>query len=90
MDNEQLNESLAKLKDELKYVMQVDDPSREALKKLDGDIHRILENSGEVPAAHHASLRESLAESVDILETTHPTLTAFMNRLINMLSDMGI
>jgi hypothetical protein len=90
MDNIELNESLAKLREELKTVTQVDDPAREAMKRLDDDIHRILQNPDDVPPAHHASLRESLAESVDIFETTHPTLTSFMSRLLKALSDMGI
>ena len=90
MDKDELNQSLAKLRDELKYVLQVDLPSRDTLKKLDGDIHRILENSGDFPTSHHASLRENLEESVEYLEASHPTITALMSRLIKALSDMGI
>jgi hypothetical protein len=90
MDKDQLNETLAGLQDKLRSVTEVDDPSRETLKKLDGDIHRILQNSGEVPPAHHASLRKSLEDSVEYLEASHPAITALMNRLIKALSDMGI
>jgi hypothetical protein len=90
MEQENLNESLAKLQGELKYVMQIDDASRDNLKKLDEDIHRILENSGEVPAEHHRSLRESLEDSAQYLEASHPTVTALVGRLIKALSDMGI
>ncbi|MGD0782193.1 MAG: DUF4404 family protein [Candidatus Aminicenantales bacterium] len=90
MEHNELNETLAKLQDELKYVMQIDDGSRDNLKKLDEDIHRILENSGEVPAEHHRSLRESLEDSVDYLEASHPTVTSLVSRLIKALSDMGI
>jgi hypothetical protein len=90
MDNAQLNETLSRLQDELKSVAEFDDPSREILKKLDGDIHRILQNSGDVPAAHHAGLRESLEDSVEYLEASHPTITALINQLLKALSDMGI
>lgn len=90
MKQNELNESLTKLQDELKYVMQIDEASRENLKKLDEDIHRILENSGEVPAAHHLSLRENLENSVEYIEAVHPTATALVGRLIKALSDMGI
>lgn len=51
MEQKELNESLAKLQGELKYVMQIDDAARDNLKKLDENIHRILENSGDVPVA---------------------------------------
>jgi ElaB/YqjD/DUF883 family membrane-anchored ribosome-binding protein len=90
MKQNELNESLAKLQDELKYVMQIDDASREKLKKLDEDIHRVLENSGEVSVAHHQSLRESLEDSIGYLEAVHPKVTALIGRLIKALSDMGI
>lgn len=90
MDQNELNESLAKLQGELKYVMQIDDASRDNLKKLDEKIHRILENSGDVPAEHHLSLRESLEDSLEYFEESHPTATALVSRLIKALSDMGI
>ncbi len=90
MDNDQFNETLAKLQAELKSVTGIDDRSRETLKRLDGDIGRILQNSGEILPAHHESLRESLADSVEYIEASHPTITALMNRLLKILSDMGI
>jgi hypothetical protein len=90
MDQDELNESLAKLRGELKYVMQIDAASRDNLKKLDENIHRILENSGDVPAEHHLSLRQSLEDSFEYLEASHPTVTGLVNRLIKALSDMGI
>jgi hypothetical protein len=90
MDQDPLNETLAKLQDELKSVTEVDDLSRETLNKLDGDIHRILQNSGEIPPAHHESLRESLTASIEYLETSYPMVAALMNRLVKALSDMGI
>ena len=90
MNKDQLNESLVKLRDELRSLPELDDASRETLRRLDGDIHRILDSSGDVPPAHHASLRESLEDSVQYLEASHPTITALMNRLIKAMSDMGI
>ena len=90
MEKDTLNESLAKLRDELSSVSAVDDSSRETLQRLDNDIHRILRNEGEVPAEHHASLRESLQDSVEFFEASHPTITIMIERLIKALTDMGI
>ncbi len=90
MDKDQLNESLVRLRDELRSLSELDEASRKALQRLDGDIHRILNSSGDVPSTRHASLRESLEDSVQYLEASHPTITALMNRLIKALSDMGI
>ncbi len=90
MDKDKLNESLVKLRDELRSLPELDDASREALRRLDRDIHRILQSPGDVPPSHHASLLESLEDSVQYLEVSHPTITALMNRLIKAISDMGI
>lgn len=90
MNKDQLNESLVKLREEMRSLSELDEASREALRRLDGDIHRILQSSCDVPPSHHASLRESLKDSVQYLEASHPTITALMNRLIKALSDMGI
>lgn len=90
MDNDSLNESLVKLRDELRYAPVVDDSARESLERLDDDIHRILQTPGSCPPAHHVSLRESLQDSIKHFEANHPTVTALMNGLIKALSDMGI
>ena len=90
MDAKELNKSLAKLRDELKRMDTMDDRSRETLKRLDDSIHRVLQASGDIPPAHHAGLRESLEDSLEYLEASHPTVTALMNRILKALSDMGI
>jgi len=90
MDAKELNRSLAKLQDELKRVDKMDDRSRETLRKLDDSIHLVLQASGDIPPAHHAGLRESLEDSIENLEASHPTATALMNRILKALSDMGI
>ncbi|MCX6559390.1 MAG: DUF4404 family protein [Candidatus Aminicenantes bacterium] len=90
MDNDSLNETLVKLRDELRYAPVVDDSARDSLQRLDGDIHRILQSTGDVPPAHHVRLRESLQDSVQYFEASHPTITALMNQLLKALGDMGI
>jgi len=90
MEQEELKETLAKLQGELKYATPIDDAARDNLKRLDEDIHRILDNSGEVPVEHHRSLRASLEDSFEYLEASHPTVTSLVGRLIKALSDMGI
>lgn len=90
MDNAPLKETLAKLQDELKSVGEVDESSREALKKLESDLHLFLQYEGDLPPAHHFSLKESLENSLEYFEATHPVITDLMTRLIKALSDMGI
>ena len=90
MKKVELNESLSRVQAELKKIDRVDDSSRELLEKLDGDIHRVLGATGEVPREHQEALVETLRKSVDRFEASHPTLTLLMNRLTKALSDMGI
>jgi hypothetical protein len=90
MDNAPLKETLAKLQDELKSVGEVDEPSREAINKLGGNIHYFMQYDKEGPPAVHFNLKESLEDSLEYFETTHPVITDLINRLINALSDMGI
>jgi len=90
MDAKELNKVLVELRAELKRADIKPERTREALKKLDASIHRVLEAGGEVPPEHRAGLRVSLEESLEYFETTHPTVTALMNRVLKALSDMGI
>jgi hypothetical protein len=90
MDNAPLKETLVKLQDELQSVKEVDAPSREAANKLGGDIHLLLQYDKEGPPGLHFSLKESLEDSLEYFESTHPVITDLINRLIQALSDMGI
>jgi len=90
MKNEDLRDSLTHLHSELDKVRRVDEASNRLLKRLDEDIRRILENSGDAPDSHHTTLRRTLEDSVKHFEFSHPALTSLMNRIINALGAMGI
>lgn len=91
MDKAPLKENLVKLQDELKTVKPADAPSQEAINKLGGNIHTFLHFSEkDGPPALHFSLKESLEDSLEYFESTHPVITDLISRLIQALSDMGI
>ena len=91
MDNAPLKENLIKLQDELKSVKPVDPPSQEAINKLGGNIHLYLNNyDKDGPPSVHFSLKESLEESLEHFEASHPAISDLITRLIQALSDMGI
>lgn len=90
MGENELNESLRKLRAELESIEPEDDLARDNLKRLDGEIHRILQTSGDGPPDHGHGLRESLENSMVYYQASHPTLTALMGRVLKALSDMGI
>jgi hypothetical protein len=90
MQNKDLRDSLSRLHNELKNVKLADRTSSEILKKLDNDIQRILQNSGDIPQSHRHSLMESLKESAEHYEASHPQLTSLVNGIMKTLSNMGI
>jgi hypothetical protein len=91
MKDAQFKETLVKLQDELKSVKPADPPSQEAINKLGEDIHIHLQHyDKDGPPGVHFSLKESLEESLEDFETTHPVIADLITRLIQALSDMGI
>jgi hypothetical protein len=91
MDNAPLKENLVKLQDELKAVKPADAPSQEAINKLGGNVLYLLHYSEkDGPPALHFSVKESLEDSLEYFETTHPVIADLITRLIQALSDMGI
>jgi hypothetical protein len=69
----------------------LDDRGRELLYHLDMDIRDLLdrlEDEGRQPS--DPSLIQSLEESIDHLEVTHPTLTSLLSQVLTTLSNAGI
>jgi hypothetical protein len=90
MNRTSLNESLRQLRAELESIEPTDELTRVGLAKLDAEIHRILQEPGQITLDHGHGLRESLENSLVYYEASHPTLIALMSRVLKALSDMGI
>jgi len=90
MENKELNNLLQQLEKEIKNTQSVDDEGRVLLNDLEGDIRNLLERSGESPMQLHPSIVQSLKDSLDHFEVTHPELTALISRLLDSLSNAGI
>ena len=90
MTNEKLNGLLRQLKSELNKTGDVDGESGIILKDLRKDIARMLEQPSGKVGAQHASLEEDLRDAIGRVEVSHPNLTAIMNRVCDVLSDLGI
>jgi hypothetical protein len=84
MNNQELDKLLQQLKDEIKNTRAVDEKGVELLRGLDGDIHRLLKQSGSQPET--GNLQEALTH----FEVSHPKLTALIARLLESLSNAGI
>jgi len=87
MSNEKVRELLAKLHDEVQKT-EVDAATRSSLRKLDSDIHDLL-NSPKPETKITLVL-----ERAELLETRfaidHPTVERFMREVIDTLAKIGV
>ena len=87
MSNQRIRELLASLQDELQKT-HLDSQTREEIRSLDGDLHRLLDEN------------DTLDDSTDILDRAkllearfandYPTATPLLREFINTLSRLGI
>jgi hypothetical protein len=83
----ELQETLARLHDELRTGQPLDDEARSMLERLAGDIEQALHPGS--PDAFEA-LGQQLREAIERFEESHPALTAAVNRVADALARMGI
>ncbi|MGE5248648.1 MAG: DUF4404 family protein [Bacteroidota bacterium] len=91
MDDLELRELLERLHDEIEETHTVDEKGRELLSHLDMDIRDLLDRLEEEGVdSSDPSLIQSLEDSVDHFEVTHPTLTTLLSQVLTTLSNAGI
>jgi uncharacterized protein DUF4404 len=91
MNDDELRQLLEELHQKIETTESVDEKGRELLDHLSKDIGRLLErtSSGTArPVTSHEINR--LEESIRHFEVTHPTLTATLSQLLNILNNAGI
>ncbi len=84
-----LRQTLEKLHSELENTRTVDHESRQLLKHLMADVQELLEREDE-QLPEQNSVSESLRESIDEFEVSHPTLTITIGKLLDILSQNGL
>lgn len=87
MNNQNLDELLAKLHEEIEGTQSVDEKGRELLRDLSADIQELLERAEKKAAP---SMLERMETSIDHFEVTHPELTSALSSLFTILSNAGI
>jgi len=90
MDNGTLKKALEQLHEEIQKTETVDQSQSEMLQHLVKDVDDLLARSGELDQAQNASVVDRLTRAIELFEITHPSLTARMNKLLNILSSAGI
>ena len=81
-----LREDLEKLRRELHEGPELDQETRQMLADLAHEIEQAIERS----AGAEPSLSDRLREATERFEESHPSLTAVVGRLADMLSGVGI
>lgn len=87
MNNQNLDELLAKLHEEIEGTQSVDEKGQELLRDLSADIQELLERAEKKAAP---SMLERMETSMDHFEVTHPELTSALSSLFTILSNAGI
>ena len=83
-----LDDSLGKLRSEIRALDIGDQEARLRLEKLIREIEQTLENPNR--AAAGAPLGEQLKTSILAFEASHPRIATVMNEVMEKLSHMGI
>ena len=91
MDDDELRQLLEELHQKIEKTDSVDETGRELLSHLSMDIHNLLERTGhERPLQGNQGEVGRLEESVRHFEVSHPSLTAALSQLLNILNNAGI
>ena len=89
MNDDELRQLLEELHQRIESTDTVDEQGREMLNHLSMDIRNLLERTGE-PRRDTSQEINSLEESIRHFEVTHPTLTATLSQMLNILNNAGI
>jgi hypothetical protein len=85
--NEELKESLKRVRDALSGGKPLTADQRKQLENVLSDISRLFDGEEE---HSHESLMQRLGDAADHFEDTHPDLTLAIGAMANVLSRMGI
>ncbi len=91
MNDDELRQLLEELHQKIEKTDSVDEKGRQLLSHLSVDIRNLLERTGhEEPLQGSPREIGRLEESVRHFEVSHPSLTAALSQLLNILNNAGI
>ena len=91
MNDDELRTLLEELHSKIENTNEVDEEGRELLNHLSTDIQNLLKRTGrDEPLRGTPREINRLEESVQHFEVTHPSLTAALSQLLNILNNAGI
>jgi len=87
---EKLQATLAELEAELEGVEEIDQATRERLEHARGEIQQTLDRQTPPEEWQTTSFIDSLKETEQEFEISHPTIAGVVRRVIDLLGQMGI
>lgn len=87
MTDKKLLDTLAQLRAEIENLDSVSESDKQRLESL---LTRIRNTADPDEAESGEDLQDNITETITRLEASHPRLTAIMNEIATMLSNMGI
>ena len=86
---QKLKALLEELQQELQDGEPLDEEARSKLKQTADEIQEALRQEN-VSDMEHQTLSDGLSDAVSEFESSHPTLYAVVNRMVDVLGQMGI
>ncbi len=90
MTDQELRELLEHLHSEIESTETVDEKGQELLRHLGTDIRELLDRSEGKQLQLHPTTIQSLEDTIDYLEITHPALTTLLAKVLETLSGAGV
>ena len=86
---QELRRLLDELEEELHGIESLDDKSRMMLKETAKEIQAALQKE-DVTSMEHQTMSAGLNDVISEFKSSHPTLYAVVNRMVDVLGQMGI
>ncbi|MCI0549369.1 MAG: DUF4404 family protein [Anaerolineae bacterium] len=90
MTDQDRRKLLQELQEQIEQTKPLDEKGRELLRRLDKEIHELLENPEDDLLEAPAALIKRMNENIEHFEQTHPTLTMALSQMMTVLSNAGI
>jgi hypothetical protein len=90
MDEQDRRKLLEDLRDQIGQTQPLDEKGRDLLRRLDREIHALLEGSDDDNFEAPDTLIERLNENIEHFEESHPSLTMALSHMLTVLSNAGI
>ena len=87
MDDQEFRKILEQIQSQIGQTKSLDEKGRELLRRLEADIHELLERSD---SQADENILKRLQDSIDHFEVTHPALTTMFSQILNILNNAGI